>query len=118
MRYASFRCGPWKRGRLERLLMSPLRLLQSKETRDYEAALEHVVTWWFEIDQSGIVRREIGFNGSGEPVTAAPLGNNWGVFGELDAAPTGLGPEVDATAFETMWQRIYGSWRYAKAVSP
>jgi len=117
MRFVTFRCGPWRKlNRLERLLTFPLRLLRSKETRDYTAALEQVVDWWFEIDENGIVRREIAFDASGEAIAAAPLGDNWGVFGELDEAPRGLGPEVDQAEFEATWQRIHNHWRYARVV--
>jgi hypothetical protein len=117
MRYATFRCGPWpKPGTVLRAILAPLRLVLPEANPDFEEAYEQVVTWWFEIDEHNTVRREIAFNADAEPIAAAPLGQNHGIFTDLDSAPEGLGPALEPKAFEEAWQLVSKKWRQAKLV--
>ena len=59
-----------------------------------------------EIDDSDQVRREIGFNAAVEPITAAPLGENWGISTDSDGAPVPLGLWVDPNDFEKVFSQV------------
>jgi hypothetical protein len=116
MRYATYRCGPWGRdGRVSGGVMAVLRRLPPRANPDFENAYQEVVTWWLEIDEENGVSREIAFNASGQAVAAAPLGENCGIFADLGSAPEGLGPEVQASAFERTWREFANSWRESKS---
>ena len=120
-RYASFKCGPWgKPGPIAGVLMKVAERLLPQANPDFEKVYqEEVVTWWFEIDDTNVVHREIAFDASGRPVAAAPLGENFGMFTDLDSAPEGLGPEVEPTLFDQKWQEIRDKWasaRYARSL--
>jgi hypothetical protein len=92
----------------------PLRLLFPNGNPDFDAAYEYVVDWWLEVDENNVVRREIGFDSSGNVIAAAPLGENHGIFTDIQSAPDGLGPEVQAVAFQAKWQEISERWRLAR----
>ena len=121
MRYASFKCGPWGKpgGTLAGTMVAIAERLLPQANPDFEKVYEdHVVTWWFEIDKNNIVQREVAFDADGRPVAAAPLGENHGIFTDLDSAPKGLGAEVDATSFEEKWNEARDKWFEAKYARP
>jgi hypothetical protein len=96
-----------------------LRRLLPQANPDFEKVYQNqVVTWWLEIDDKNVVCREIAFDASGQAVAAAPLGENYGIFTDLDSAPEGLGPEIQASAFESTWQEFSDSWRQSKLTNP
>jgi hypothetical protein len=45
---------------------------------DLEPLYEHVRHWWLEVDDEGVVRREVGFDGAGRAIAAAPSGQQSG----------------------------------------
>jgi hypothetical protein len=45
---------------------------------DLEPLYEHVRHWWLEVDDEGVVRREVGFVGAGRAIAAAPSGQQSG----------------------------------------
>jgi hypothetical protein len=118
MRYASFKCGPWSRtGPVAGIVKTILERLLPQANPDFERSYQEVVDWWFELDDKNVVHREVAFNASGRAIAAGPLGENYGIFTDLDSAPEGLGPEVDASTFEQRWQEVRDRWfesRYAK----
>lgn len=52
------------------------------------------------------VLREIGFDQTGKPVTAAPLGRNLGIFTDMDGAPQPLEDEIDPKEFERFFLQV------------
>jgi hypothetical protein len=98
-----FNRGPWpsETGWL-RWLNRVLKLVIPQANPDFEGRYEHVTNWWLEIDDSG-VHREIGFDPTGDPLVAAPLGKNLGVFTASDNAPEPLGEAIDPGEFERVW---------------
>jgi hypothetical protein len=112
MRYTTFRAGPWpKAGRIAKVLSRAL----PRANPDFESAYENAVSWWLELDEKKVVRRELAFDASGIPVAAAPLGRNYGIFTDLDSAPDGLGADVDASRFEETWRQFERSWLAANS---
>jgi hypothetical protein len=77
---------------------------------DFESAYGKVVSWWLEVDDKNVVRRELAFDAAGNPVAAAPLGPNCGIFTDLDSAPDGLGAEVEASSFDQAWLQFERTW--------
>jgi hypothetical protein len=101
------------------VLIKTMEYLLPQANPDFERAYrDEVVNWWLEIDDKNVVHREIALNAAGEPVAAAPLGENYGIFTDLDSAPDGLGPEIQASQFEGTWQRFSEKWRQAKWAKP
>lgn len=107
-----FDTGPWPALRgWRQMLVRALTLVIPRANPDLEPVYEHVAYWWLEIGDDGLVAREVGFASDGRAIAAAPLGNNWGIFTDLDGAPRGLGPEVDAKAFEDAWEEVTHRFR-------
>ena len=107
MRYTTFKCGPWPNANL---FAKTLTRLMPRANPDFELAYEKIVTWWLEIDDNNIVQRELGFDDMGTPLVAAPLGDNHGIFTDLDSAPEGLGADIEHTTFEQTWQEFTRKW--------
>lgn len=113
MRRVTFNCGPWsEKGIIARMLLR----VMPRANPDFDTVYEKVTTWWLEIDNNNVVQREIAFDSSGMPVAAAPLGENFGVFTDLDSAPDGLGTEVEPSIFENTWLQFERKWLIAKRV--
>jgi len=105
MRIARF--GPWRPAAgWRRLAERGLRAVLAEDNPDLDPAYEQVTHWWLEVNDEGLVTREIGFDSSGRALAAAPLGNNPGIFTDSDHAPAGLGEPVSATELERVWSEI------------
>ena len=105
MRIARF--GPWRPATgWQRLVERGLRAILAETNPDLDPAYEQVTDWWLEVSDDGRVTREIGFDRSGRAVAVAPLGQNLGVFTDMDHAPTGLGQAVSASEFERVWSEV------------
>src|SRR5262245_18492357 len=101
------RLGPWRPpSGWRRLVERGLRALLAQTNPDLDPAYEDVTFWWLEVDDDGRVAREIGFDRSGRATAGAPLGENPGIFTELDQAPDGLGETVSAAEFERVWSEL------------
>jgi hypothetical protein len=111
MRYASFKSGPWPKAGLATKTL--LRVFP-RSNPDFGSVYEDVVFWWLEVNEKNVVLREIGFNGSGAPVAAAPLGDNYGIFTDINSAPDGLGPDVEPSTFDQTWQQFERNWLASK----
>lgn len=62
---------------------------------------------WVEIDDAGFVRRELGFDSSGNLVHRFPGGGRYGLYGIFDVArfeTNGLKDDMDAVEFEKAWE--------------
>jgi hypothetical protein len=77
-----------------------------KGNPDFEDKLGEVHYFWLEINDTGQVTREIGFSQSGEPLTAAPLGENLGVFTDEERAPELLEASVNPNEFESIFLKF------------
>jgi hypothetical protein len=107
MRIATFNAGPWPKLRGWRGIgWWVLNRLLPRANPDLDPVYEHVTHWWLEVDDQGVVAREIGFDAGDRPIAAAPLGDNRGIFTDLDSAPAGLGAGVEPTAFEQAWKDV------------
>jgi len=73
---------------------------------DFEDKYDQVVEWWLEIDDDGVVRREIGFDSLAQPLVGAPIGENEGIFTELGQAPQGTIEDVDRGRFDSAWNTL------------
>ena len=105
MRIARF--GPWRPATgWQRLVERGLRAIIAETNPDLDPAYEQVTSWWLEVNDDGRVTREIGFDPSGRAIAPAPLGENRGIFTDLDHAPDGLGQPVSATEFERVWSEV------------
>ena len=101
------RYGPWGPATgWRRLVERGLRAILAETNPDLDPAYEQVTYWWLEVNDDGQVTREIGFDPSGQALAAAPLGNNPGIFTDLDHAPDGLGEPVSATEFDRVWSEV------------
>lgn len=76
-----------------------------KNDPDFFIQRESVAYWWLELDEAGVVKREIGFASEGSPLRFAPVGENWGVFVGEDVHPADLAEEVSEASFEEAWRR-------------
>jgi len=114
MRYAKIQTGPWRKLGFAGKLLS--RVLPQANP-DFESAYEKCDSWWLEIDEGNVVCREIAFDVSGKAVAAAPLGDNLGIFTDLDSAPEGLTLGVDAVRFESEWKEFESAWMASKGLS-
>ena len=107
-----FDAGPWPAlSGWRRVLINGLALVIPRANPDLEPVYEHVTYWWLEIADDGLVSREVGFTREGRPIAAAPLGDNRGIFTDLNGAPDGLGAQVDADAFEVAWSDVTRRFR-------
>jgi hypothetical protein len=107
MTIVRFDAGPWSRATgWQGILDRALRATLPAANPDLEPAYEHVTYWWLEIDEQGLVTREIGFSPAGRAVAAAPLGKNLGIFTDLDGAPAPLGAAVEVADFERVWAEV------------
>jgi hypothetical protein len=105
MKYRRFTIGPWEK-LPKSVLFRVLTFWIPKANPDFEDTFSEVEYFWLEIDDSGQVQREIGFNKSGEPVTAAPLGKNLGIFTDEARAPKPLEALVSRDDFERYFARF------------
>ncbi|HEX4909945.1 MAG TPA: hypothetical protein VFV64_04210 [Permianibacter sp.] len=76
---------------------------------DFEYLYEDVSVWWLELDENGIPVREIGFNLSGQPIVAAPLGENFGVFTD-SAVPCNGFNLLNESQFNEQWRYFVRLW--------
>ena len=111
MRYVEFIAGPWE---APPLLGRLLGLVLPAANPDFETAYQRVTSWWLEIDDSGAVQREIGFDARHLPVAIAPFRDNFGIFTEHDTHPNPLGGEQDATQFDAAWNAVASRFSTAK----
>jgi len=110
MQHRSFTSGPWRESPNDKhILFRILTFWIPKANPDFEAKLSEVEYFWLEIDDGGQVSREIGFSKSGEPVTAAPVGKNLGIFTDLEGAPKPLGTPVSAADFDLYFSKFVSS---------
>src|SRR2546423_523081 len=88
-------------------LAKALRTVIPAANPNLEAHFQSVRLWWIELDDRGIPQREIGFESSGSPVVAGPIGEDMGfwtdspmmfVVEDYEAVPLGR--------FEEVWSRI------------
>jgi predicted RNA-binding Zn-ribbon protein involved in translation (DUF1610 family) len=96
--------------------MRLLMVVIPKGNPDFEDRYEHVTNWWLEVGDDSLVHREIGFDAAGHALVAAPLGNNHGIFTDLDGAPASLGDLVELGEFERLWAEFHRDWRDAYPV--
>lgn len=73
---------------------------------DFEDKYEQVIEWWLEIDDDGVVRREIGFDSLGKPLVGAPIRENEGIFTDLGQEPQGTIQDVDRRQFDIAWSTL------------
>jgi hypothetical protein len=78
---------------------------------DFEVVYQRVTHWWLEVNDAGEVTREVGFDVADRPIAAAPLGDNHGIFTDLDGAPRGLGQLIPPELFEEVWQDVSGRFK-------
>jgi hypothetical protein len=115
MRIARFEAGPWPRLTGWRsVLFRALGLVLPRANPDLEPVYEHVTHWWLEVDDTGLVRREVAFDDTGRAIAAAPLGDNRGIFTDLDSAPDPLGESVQPADFEQAWKDVRGRFDPSK----
>ena len=111
-RIPRFDTGPWLALKgWQRMLVSAVTLVIPRANPDLESVYEHIAYWWLEIGDDDIVTREVGFASDGRAIAAAPLGENWGIFTDLNGAPRDLGPAVDSKAFEDAWADVARRFR-------
>ena len=109
MRVSRFDTGPWpavaEKG-WRRVAYAALHHILPKANPDLDSAYERVQYWWLEIADDGMVTREVAFDASDHPIAAAPLGDNLGIFTDIDAAPSPLGVDIEQRAFEEAWDQV------------
>jgi hypothetical protein len=70
-------------------------------------AFDQVREWLIEFDEDGVPGREVGLDGSGEPVLAGPDGRNYGFWLDTNMRYEDFtGDEVTAEVFERAWRRL------------
>ena len=91
----------------EGLLVKALRTVIPTANPDLEARYLSVRLGWIELDDRGTPQREIGFDSSGSPVVAGPIGRNTGFW--TDSPMTFVLKDhevVSSQRFEEVWLRI------------
>jgi hypothetical protein len=91
----------------EGLLVKALRTVIPAANPDLEAHYQSVRLWWIELDDRGTPQREIGFDSSGSPVAAGPIGRNMGFW--TDSPMKFVVENYEAVSprlFEEVWSRI------------
>jgi hypothetical protein len=91
----------------EGVLVKVLRKITPPANPDLEALYPAVRLWWIELDDYGTPQREIGFDSSGSPVVAGPIGTNMGFWTDshMTFAPKDH-ESVSPERFEGVWSRI------------
>ncbi|MBL8711904.1 MAG: hypothetical protein JNM12_03310 [Alphaproteobacteria bacterium] len=107
MQYRRFTTGPWPElSLIQKLFVNVFLFWIPKGNPDFEETYTKVHYFWLEIDDQGDVTREVGFNSDDEPITAAPLESNYGIFTDLDGAPSPLESSVDQVDFERAFSAV------------
>lgn len=105
--YGKFTTGPWEENhRLINIFIRIFTFWIPKANPDFEKKFRNVNFFWLEIDNNNHVLREIGFSHAGEPLTAAPLGDNWGIFTDLNSAPEPLEDEITPEEFDRFFLQV------------
>jgi len=74
---------------------------------DFEKRFPEVDFWYVEVDDEGIPSREVGFNNGGDPIVAAPWGNNFGFWTDSgEALPSKGSKEITAAMFNAAWSNF------------
>ncbi len=72
---------------------------------DFESRYPQVRRWLVEVDDTGRVVRELGLDGEGVPVVAAPWGRNYGYWTDVEEPiPEFTREEIDPTIFYEAWK--------------
>ena len=95
-----------KESRGKALVMKVLSRVLPLANPDFEDKYDQVTEWWLEIDDDGLVRREIGLDSLGKPLVGAPIGDNEGIFTELGQEPQGTIQDVDRSQFDVAWSTL------------
>jgi hypothetical protein len=104
--------GRYRPSRIQSWLESLLVRILPSGNPDFQSQLDSVHHWWLEVDDNWGVQREIGFDDRGEPMVAAPLGENLGVFTDDDGGvELPVDGSVDPQAFERAWREFTGRWK-------
>ena len=105
MKYVCFDAGPWPRfGRFGRCIIAIITTVIPKGNPDFEDAYARTVHWWLEVDPEGQTQREIAFDAAGNIVAIGPIGDNVGIFTDIDSCPDGVYGQLDAERFEAAWE--------------
>jgi hypothetical protein len=100
------------------ILRRLLRLVLPVANPDFESLYPSVQLWWVELNASGVPQREVGFNASGEPVVAGPLGQNFGFWTDSPMTfSVGEHPQVAEQAFAEVWASFERRWNAHHASS-
>jgi hypothetical protein len=91
---------------------SVLRRILPSGNPDFHDKFGDVRRWWLETDDRWEVHREIGFDERDQPIVAAPLGENLGVFtGDEGGVAFPVDGSVDPNDFERVWREFSESWK-------
>jgi hypothetical protein len=67
--------------------------------------------WWVEIDESGIPRREIGFDSAGLPIVLGPFEGNYGFWTDSPMTfDVGNHEQLSQTEFDVHWDSFARTW--------
>jgi len=80
--YIEVKSEPWPKPTFWKLaIMKTLYAIFPKANPDFEDIYPEVRSWLLEIElPSGLPRREVGLNETGNPIVAGPLGRNYGFW--------------------------------------
>lgn len=96
----------------EGTLVKALRKIIPAANPELEAHYQSVRLWWIELDDNGTPQREIGFDSSGNPLVAGPIGRNMGFW--TDSSMVFVTEDYEAVSpeqFEEVWSRIEAKLR-------
>jgi len=72
---------------------------------DFEALYPDIVVWYVEVDESGVVKRELALDSSGEPIMAGPWHQNRGFWTDSpERFPIEEASPIDRQTFEACWK--------------
>ena len=80
---------------------------------DFNEKFDDVRRWWLETDDRWEVHREIGFDEHAQPIVAAPLDKNLGVYPTItdDGGAFPVDGEVGQAEFDRVWIDFTEKWR-------
>lgn len=74
---------------------------------DLEDFYRLVRLWWVEIGERGVPQREIGFDSTGKPIVAGPVGRNKGFWTDSPMIfKEGEYPPIAPVLFEEAWLKM------------
>jgi hypothetical protein len=104
--------GSYPASKLKEWTVSLLMWIFPSGNPDFGRKFEDVRRWWLETDDQWAVHREIGFDEHGEPIVAAPLGKNLGIYTDNEGGvPFPVDGTVDQAEFERVWREFTEKWK-------